>query len=621
MGSITIIDHSSRQSTPLAMSRQRYYAWWPYRPLCLTSVKDLVTVLTNNPRYETARVGIFLLVLALLGLFILTPWLGLIGDDWWILSQLEDGNFPEVQLFENPARPGVAYFWLLLWRLFGLKLQAYYLLNGLLQWAAAWLVFLILRRIFRFNVGLAAVAAALMLLYPSDTAHVYLSTITTRMATLLALAGAFLWLDAMTRATRPRLILALSLLLILLSLLTYETFLFLFAALPIAMRFIRPASERSWVFRWVPLYSLLVGYLAFRLGAALILASTREAYYATLQLDPGWLLAQLQDAFSATTWKGWLFALKSMLDWSSLPFFFLALILVLVALLWLGRKGGEFAPDRRYGLALIGIGMVLSIAATVPIVVSNFALGNAVGTLDGRLVHGAAIGHGLVIVGLVILISSAASSRSIQTVIRNTLFSALIAVALVGGVGVQMMYAKAWSAQLNIVDALRAHAPSLQDGTVLAILDVPSGPFDIRFYYPFTQLVRRYYDNPTLHALPYQRGFPPNEQNVIFGEQQAYGLFDLTGQEIAEFPYSQMLAFELGAHGEVTSTSEIGETYLCDDSCSGSLILQAVEWIAAPGSIHVNDIDRFRIEQEPPDTAWHHLLVGAAEFRARFPLP
>jgi len=310
-----------------------------------------------------------------------------------------------------------------------------------------------------------------------------------------------------------------------------------------------------------------------------------------------------------------------MLDWSLLPFFFLALILVLVTLLWLGRKGGDFAPGRRYGLTLIGIGMVLSIAATLPIAVSNFALGNAVGTLDGRLLHGAAIGHGLVIVGLVILISSAASSRSIQTAIRNVLFSTLIAVALVGGVGVQLMYAKAWSDQLNIVDALRAHAPSLRDGTVLAILDVPSGPFDIRFYYPFTQLVRRYYDNPTLHALPYQRGFPPNEQTVLFGNKQAYGLVELIGQEIAEFPYSQMLAFELGTHGEVTPTSEISETYLCDDSCAGLPFLQTAKWISAPGSIHINDIDRFRVELEPPDTAWHHLLVGAAKFRARFPLP
>lgn len=109
--------------------------------------------------------------LALLGVGVLTPWLGLLGDDWWFFFQLEDGNFPEAQLYENPARPGVAYLWLL----FGLRLWAYYLLNVLLQWSGALLVFIILRRILLLNLGLAAIAAALALLYPADTTRVYLS--------------------------------------------------------------------------------------------------------------------------------------------------------------------------------------------------------------------------------------------------------------------------------------------------------------------------------------------------------------------------------------------------------------------------------------------------------------
>ncbi|MFV2043420.1 MAG: hypothetical protein ACC700_09345 [Anaerolineales bacterium] len=570
------------------------------------------------------KVGCLLLILALLGLGVLTPWLGLLGDDWWHFSQLEAGNFPEAQLFENPARPGVAYLWLLFWRLFGLRLWAYYLLNVLLQWSGALLVFLILRRVFRLDVGLAAVAAALVLLYPSDTAHVYLSTITTRTATLLALAGAFLWLHVMARPAVSRILLALSLFLMLLSLLAYETFLLMFAVLPLGLYFAQHATERSWVFRWAPIYSILLGYTAFRLGTVIVVTRSREAYYATLRLEPDWLWTQLQNAFSATTWKGWLYALKSMLDWSpigSLLFLFLALVLLLSALVWLGRSGDEFTPDRRHGVALIGIGAVLSLAGTAPVMVSNFTLENAVGTLDGRLLHGAAIGHGLVIVGLVILISSAVPSRSLQAAARNTIFAALIAVALVGGVGVQRMYARAWSAQLGIVDALRTQAPSLQDETVIAILNVPSGPFDIRFYYPLTQLVRRYYDNPTLHALPYQRDFPPDEQTVVFGEQQAYGLVELIRQEIGEFPYDQMLAFELSSYDEVTPVSEIGEAYLCDDSCLSIPFLQAEDWAPAPGPVPVNDIERFRLDQEPPKTAWRRLLDGAAKFNRRFPLP
>lgn len=350
----------------------------------------------------------------------------------------------------------------------------------------------------------------------------------------------------------------------------------------------------------------------------------RETYYAALQLEPEWSFTQLQSAFSGTSWKGWPYAPKSILDWSpmgSLVPFILALILLLAALVWLSRTGGDSPIDRSHGVALIGIGAVLSFAAVAPVIVSNFTLKNAVGPLDGRLLYGAAIGHGLVVVGLVTLISCAAPTRSLQIAAPNTIFAALIAVALVGGVGVQRMYANAWSAQLRIVDALRTQAPSILKGTVLAVLNVPSGPFDIRFYYPFTQLVRRYYNIPTLHALPYQRDFPPDEQTVVFREQKAYGLVELVRQEIGEFPYDQMLAFELNSYDEVTPVSEIGEAYLCDDSCLSIPFLQAEDWAPAPGPVPLNDIKHFRLDQEPPKTAWRRLLDGAAEFNRRFPSP
>ncbi|TDI86042.1 MAG: hypothetical protein E2O74_02375 [Chloroflexi bacterium] len=208
----------------------------------------------------------------------------------------------------------MAYLWLLFWRLFGLRLWAYYLLNVLLQWSGALLVFLILRRIFLLNLGLAAVAAALALLYPADTTHVYLSTITTRMAGLIALVGAMLWLHVMTRPAESRLMLALSLFLMLLSLLTYETFLFLFAVLPLMLYLARPPTERNWVFRRAPIYSILLGYLAFRLGTAIVVTRARETYYAALRLEPEWLFTQLQCGFSGTSWKGWLYALNSIPD-------------------------------------------------------------------------------------------------------------------------------------------------------------------------------------------------------------------------------------------------------------------------------------------------------------------
>ncbi len=44
-------------------------------------MKDLISHLTEQPRSETVKVGCLLLILALLGLGVLIPWLGLLGDD------------------------------------------------------------------------------------------------------------------------------------------------------------------------------------------------------------------------------------------------------------------------------------------------------------------------------------------------------------------------------------------------------------------------------------------------------------------------------------------------------------------------------------------------------------
>ncbi len=63
------------------MSQQNHYAWHGHFLIGLTSVKDIISVLEDQPRSETMKFGGLLLVLALLGLGVFTPWLGLVGDD------------------------------------------------------------------------------------------------------------------------------------------------------------------------------------------------------------------------------------------------------------------------------------------------------------------------------------------------------------------------------------------------------------------------------------------------------------------------------------------------------------------------------------------------------------
>jgi len=58
---------------------------------------------------ESIRVGLFLLLLTLVGLAAYTPWFGLVGDDWWFFAHLSDGQFSTTLLHENPQRPPIPY--------------------------------------------------------------------------------------------------------------------------------------------------------------------------------------------------------------------------------------------------------------------------------------------------------------------------------------------------------------------------------------------------------------------------------------------------------------------------------------------------------------------------------
>jgi hypothetical protein len=323
--------------------------------------------------------------------------------------------------------------------------------------------------------------------------------------------------------------------------------------------------------------------------------------------------------------NGWLYAIKLMFDFGLVKsgvMLISTMVLVSLALEWLRHGSEEGHLNWRRNLGLIGSGAILSVAAVVPMVVSSFSLESAVGTLEGRLVHGAAIGHGVFMIGLSALPGSLLPSRfRTRNYLCNAIYAILIAIALTGSLGVQRVYAQAWQSQLDILRSMRAQAPALRDDTVIVLLEVPAGAFDIRFYYPFTQLVRRYYANPTLHVLPWQRGFLPGEQGFAFGEKSAVVIVELVRGEIMELPYDRMVAFEVEQGGRLRAIDLIAPKYLCQDTCGDLPIPLPEGWVAARTSIELNGVNMFRSSEVLADTAWRHWFNDAIEFSARFSLP
>ena len=574
---------------------------------------------------EILRVGLLLLLLTLIGFAVCTPWFGLVGDDWWFFAHLSDGQFPSALLYENPQRPPVPYMWMGLWQLFGLRIWAYYLFDFSVQWIAAVAVFAIFRDILRWRLLDSVTVAAIFLLYPSDTAHLYLPVLSGRVCMMLVAVAAYLWLRAWTLSVRPVPLIVVSLVLMGLALFSYETGVVMLALLPLLLARIAWRGFRAWLAHAVPCGSLLLVYLAFRLWIDRAAAQRADAFYVSLKLTPAWLRAQIQALPAATTWNGWLYALKAMLNLGlveSAVALILLMALLLLALKWLLRPATAASRNWRGNLALIGVGFALSAVAVAPIIVSSFALQNVVGTLDGRFVLGAALGHGVLITGICALPGSILPlSGKGRAMLREMLIVLLLAVALLGGLGVQKQYARAWRTQLDTVRALQNYSPTFDDDTVILLLDVPTGPFDVRFYYPFTQLVRRFYANPTLHVLPWQRGFAPAEQLLALGEKHIVAVTDVVRKDTLRFDYDHVIAFRVEPDGGLQPVQVIDSRYLCGDTCGDLSFALPEGWMPAHDPVNLDYTLRSTAAGGSAYLDWRAFLRSQLDFVGAVELP
>jgi hypothetical protein len=569
-------------------------------------------------------VGFILLLIAFIGLASLTPWMGLIGDNWWFFSHLNEGTFLETQLKENPSRPLVAYFWSMIWTVFGLNIPAYYIINSFIQWISAFVLFLMLRRFFLWSHTAAFVAAALFLLYPSDTARVYLATLSTRVATLFAICGAFLWLYSFMKQYKNRILNLLGLIFMLVALLAYETFFILFALLPLMLAKLRWLGPRTWIRQSAALYIMVLCYLAFRIWIAIQISIQQTHYYTSIILTPEWFGSQLSATPSATIWKGWLYLFKVFIDFSpmvSITLVFAVTPLLLFVIVWLQRRDQDNGFNIRDSIKIIGFGAILVTAAILPVAISNFSIPHAVGSLDGRLLHNASLGHAFIIVGFVSLSSGIATNKQTQITIRNSIYATLLSIALIGSIGVQRLYAQSWSSQLRIIDSLHEHVPSFLDNSAIVLLDVPSGPYNIKFYNTYTQLTRMYYSNQTLHVIPMLKYVPTDIQMTAFGQESVIVLTDIPKRITQEFKYGSVAGFVVNSSENLRVINHIGLGYLCKASCLVSYLVPPDNWTPATEPVAIQSIDRFISLEMPQESEWRKYLLQEISFNKQYPLP
>lgn len=575
-----------------------------------------------SPSFST---NFFLLILAGLSQGLYLPWYGLIGDDWWFFTRLSDGTFFSTQFIANPNRPIAVYLWVSLWSFLRFKLWAYYLFSIAVQWASACYIANILIRFFDWAQFRAVVVAAFFLLYPADTARLYLAALSARVATLVALIGADLWLSANKAATASRWRTLAGLTLVGVAPLTYETPLFLLAVVPISLWQLLRLDFWVWLRKSIAFYSVLIGCLAFRLWVVYEVSNRPTPFYVSVNISINWLQSQLWAILEAITWKGWLYSVKAMLDVGLIPS--LVLLLTAMAIMlpllthWQNQDGNTYGNVRR-NIVLIIFGLGLAITGAIPPAVSSAPLANAVGTLEARLIHATALGHALMLTGIWSLIASVISNRPrTQRLIWSGGVATMLALALIANLGVQRSYARAWQSQLNILNGLQSYANQFRDHTAILLLEMPTEPFDLRFYYPFTQLVRHYYASTTLHALPWSAGFQPEKQLLAFDQTGIVVRTDTSRADIQKFDYNDVAGFRLNATGNLESVDLIEDKYFTNPMAPNAYIPMTLGSFPKPQPIQLFPVQTFALEQQPSPTAWRDWLLAQLAFSKLVPIP
>jgi hypothetical protein len=202
--------------------------------------------------------------------------------------------------------------------------------------------------------------------------------------------------------------------------------------------------------------------------------------------------------------------------------------------------------------------------------------------------------------------------------LQAALVAALIGVATIGSLQMQRAYVQAWHAQLDIVRGLEEQAAAFPDGTAIVLLDVPSGPFDIRFYFPYTQLVRRFYDNSTLHVLPWQRGFPCTQQLVAFGSESAAAAVDTSSLDVVTFDYGDVVAFGIHTNGNLEPIQQIAPPYQCDGDSGDLLFEPPGNWEPAREPISLATTQVTDTTRGPANSEWHGLFARQLRLAVHF---
>ncbi len=412
------------------------------------------------------------------------------ADEWWMFQ--DGGRLPWVAL--ESSRPFVSIPWHIVYLFSPNSFTGTNVLLLLLIFGKGAAFYAILRRLVRQR-EIAFAAAALVVVYPADTAVFNLGTLSIHFALFCYVLAA--WLLVESWVTGRWYLLVVALLALAMSVGIYEVVYPLALVTPLVLlRFEHRPTKRligyamAWYIipvigglRLVSLYINQQGVLSYQSGL-----------FSGLP-NPGETVAIIQNVFVQHFYTGWIGS-GELFGREYLQYAALAAVLVLVLLLglaWLCPTTGR--RQRRNSLWTAVGGLIILLLGFAVYLATD--LRNS----TDRTHFYSSLGAALVIVGLLWLLS--------HTVFRHTfafavLIAALVGVGLLRNLEQHSRYAQVASEQVDTLAKLVSQVPSIMSSTGLVIMDESPEQHMIQTFtyssFYFRGTVTLIYDDPTLNT-------------------------------------------------------------------------------------------------------------------------
>ncbi len=398
------------------------------------------------------------------------------SDDWsYFVAQYVFGELHPINWTDR--RPFILILYYGLAKLFGLRLEFYYLFNFIILFLSALLIYIIVKRVFPGQTWFAGLTSLIYLVYPVDYTRTWLIMLYIRFWWLVSLCVIWLIIEFLESGSKWKY--ALAMIGIAFPLGAYEGQLGVIVLACILIPFLLPKNQiKRMLALWAGVFLIGLSFLFWRTYIQPTFLGIKDIYVDSFQFNPGVVLERYFLGANIFVF-GWLEPIRAQLEFSGVNYLALAtiyLFVILTVYLWGTFRTSrllKLQPTQKLTLAKPYIfvfltGIAFWFAGYIPIIgLYSPALKDYTSRVNSFAIAGAA----LAVVATSAIISCIFSSSILQ---MRVLTAFLILPIFFAGIFVQQQINSerqiAWDTQKAIWEGVFKTVPNIKDGNNLMII-------------------------------------------------------------------------------------------------------------------------------------------------------